>query len=96
MRIWLPLGKPKPVPKTERDQLLNQIYEANYLIPGAEDLELAQLRDLVAYIEHKVLEEKMARVQAGAALAAQMSPKQVALALKEYLKWRKRQQKKRG
>ena len=77
-------------PLTERDHLLNRIYECNYVIPGAEDLELSQLKDLTEYVEYRVAQEKMQRIMDGAALASQLPPETVKAALREYLSWRKR------
>jgi len=92
-RIWLPFNAaPKTTPKTEREDLMQRIDNCNYLIPGAEDLELSQLRDLTQYVEYKTAQEKMSRIAAGAAIAAQMSPEQVKGALREYLAWRNRKQ----
>ena len=68
-RIWLPLGHaPKCAPKTEREQLMQRLYEARYLVPGAEDLELNYLRDLVqACEEKKRKQDEVDKIKAAAA-----------------------------
>lgn len=90
-KIYLPIGRP-PVanPQTERDVLKNKLHELRYLVPDADSLDISQLRDIVQYVEQKVVKEKIARIKAGAAIAAKMSPEEVKKALNEYIKWRKR------
>ena len=93
-KIWLPLGRaPTRTPKTEREQLMQRLYEVRYLVPGAEDLELSYLRDIVQACEEKKrkqdAEDKVKAAAAGK-LLDDMDPAQRQGALKEFLKWRKR------
>jgi len=53
-------------------------------------MELAQLRDYVAYAERRTAEDKRAQVTAGAKKVASMSNEQISGAIKQYLAWRRR------
>jgi len=85
------MGRPPVLnPQTERDVLKNKLHELRYLVPDADTLDIQHLRDITQYAEHKVVAEKLARIQAGAEIAAKMSPEEVKKALKEYIQWRQR------
>ena len=94
VKVWLPLGHaPRRAPNTEREQLMQRLYEARYLVPGAEDLELNYLRDLVqACEEKKQKQDEVDKIKAVAAakMLNEMSPEQRRGALREFLAWRKR------
>ena len=94
-RLWLPMGsKPCPFPNGERDELMNRLWDAKYLVPGAKMLELSQLRDLVQYAEERNQERlnaEEAKIRAGAEIVSRMPREQVVGALKEYAAWRRKQ-----
>ena len=97
-RLWLPTGsKPHPFPSGEREELMNRLWTARYLVPGAKTLELSELRDLVQFAEGRNQERlnvEEAKVRAGAEIVSRMPKEQVVGALREYARWRRRKAKK--
>ncbi len=73
----------------ERELLINRLWKLRFAIPGAKDMELQQLRDYVAYCEARVKQDDEVQARAGAEKVAQMSPAQVAGALKEYIAYKR-------
>ena len=71
---------------------MQRLYEARYLVPGAEDLELPYLRDLVQSCEAKKRKQDAidaAKAEAGKKILDAMDPAQRKGALKEFLTWRR-------
>lgn len=90
-RIYLPMGrKPSLAPLTERDALINKLYELQYLVPDAKTLDISHLRDIVQYAEQRAVQDKIARIKAGAEIASKMDPAELKKALNDYIQWRKR------
>lgn len=92
-RVWLPTNDaPVPFPRTEHDRLRNEIHELGYYLPGAEDMDIGHLRDLVqAYREKKKIQDEE-DVKAGEAAVALMSPEQIKGAVAEYIKWKRKRE----
>ena len=89
-RLWLPVGTPPhPFPNSERDELMNRLWNARYHVPGADRLEIQQLRDYVAYAEERTRQE-LARRSRIAQPPNTMDRNQVREALKAYLAWRRK------
>jgi hypothetical protein len=95
-RIYLPMQPPVFFPQNERDQLINRLYELRYLVPDAKTLDIMHLRDIVQYAEEKAVAEKVARIKAGAEIAAKMPPEQVKAALSEFIKKRNKKLRSEG
>ena len=72
---------------------MQRLYDARYLVPGAEDLELPYLRDIVqAAEEKKRKQDEIDKIKAAAAekILNEMSPEQRKGAISEFMRWRKR------
>ncbi len=97
-RLWLPThqyARPHMAPQNEREDLLNRLWATRTLIPGAEQMELPELRDRVQAQEAKQAGghyEKRAPVRRKAPMTANEMANARG-ALKEYSAWRR---KKRG
>lgn len=94
-RLWLPLGqKPKPVPLTERDYLINRLHEARTLVPDAATMDIRQLRDITIAQEERMRnwEREQTEKQRIEALNPQpvVDVAQIKGALREYIRWRRR------
>ena len=90
-KLFLPIGadrEPYPNPLTERESLLNRLWETRTLLPGARDLDLSELKDMVEWQEKKA--EERARKEEE---KPKPSPEQVAQArgvITEFLRWRRK------
>jgi hypothetical protein len=85
-------------PQNEREDLLNRLWDTRTLIPGAEQMELSELRDRVQAQEGKMSEGYYDK-KAPAKRKAPMTAKEMADArgaLKEYSDWRRRRQQMTG
>lgn len=95
-RLWLPIGniyKPYLNPQTEREELLNRLWELRVLIPGSQDMPTGQLRDYVQWQERKANDLKAKEAKKLAAQAtSQIDPMQRRDALRDYINWRRRKQ----
>ncbi len=100
-RLFLPVGtnkKPYPFANTEREDLLNRLWETRTLMPEARTMEIAALRDYVQAQEGKQQQGHYEKV-APAKRAEPMSDKeydQAVGALREYAKWKNKRLKSMG
>jgi len=92
-RLFLPVGgrnKPYPFPQTEREELLNRLWETRTLMPEARTIEIAALRDYVQAQEEKTRQGHYEKV----APAKRDKPNEgkeyenAVEALKEFAAWR--------
>ena len=91
-KLYLPIGtKPFIQPRTEREELVNRLWNARYAVPGAKQMEIEQLRDFVDYAEGRAAEDN-AKIALEKTRTKQDIDNAVAF-LKEYQAWRN---KKRG
>lgn len=97
-RLFLPLGKPYPYPTSNREELLNRLYQTHTLMPEARTMPLEQLRDYVVMQEEKQRQGHYEKI-APAKRTEPMSDKQYEQtvgALREYLDWKNRRLKSMG
>lgn len=76
-------------PRSEREELINELYSFRTLIPNAKDMELSELRDHVQAVRHKT----MARASVESKLfvpGRKHSIEETAGALREFVSWRRR------
>ena len=92
-KIYLPIGaKPTP-PKTLREEYMHRIWDARYVLPGAEKMELVMLKDFAEFAEERYTEDlakEELKVAKGADIVDNMSREQTKGALREFLNWRAR------
>jgi hypothetical protein len=94
-RIYLPIGarsKPYPNPQTERENLLNRLWEARTVIPGAREMSVSQLKDYVQRQEFKLKEEMIVNAKKQQRIISAYEQEQARGALKEYLAWKRRKE----
>jgi len=92
-KIYLPIGYKPRVPDDKRGEYMNRIYDSNYLLPGAENMELAELADFADFAEERAAEDvakEELKVAKGSDIVDNMSREQTKGALKEFLNWRAR------
>lgn len=91
-QLILPTGiKRYPLPRNEREELLNRLYELRVLLPDAENMEVQQLRDYVQWQEYRAAERARQAAQE-IARTPRYSREEIVGALKEYFAWRRRRQ----
>lgn len=97
-RLYLPLGKanPYPNPTNERESLLSRLWEAKYIIPNPNTIEIQYLRDIVDYAEHRAREDDLANEIAATAKMSKMKDEQIKQALSEFMKWRRNKEISKG
>lgn len=52
-QLWLPIRSMLRPVQSERDELLNRLIEIRVIIPGAQEMEIQELRDLVQWQEER-------------------------------------------
>ncbi len=75
---------------------MNRIFDARYVLPGAEDMELTELKDFVQFAEERYAEDlrtEMMSILHGKEIVDKMEQEEAKGALREFLNWRA---KKRG
>ena len=87
---WLVTGAINPFPRTERDHAINELHSLGYAVPGAEDLEIQHLRDILQACREKKAAQDEADARAGEEIFTRMSPEQRKGAMKEFIAWRNR------
>ena len=90
-KIYLPIGYKPTLPDDKRGEYMNRIYDSNYLLPGAENMSLAELKDFVEFAEGRASEEaykEELEVAKGSDIVDNMSKEQTKGALREFLNWR--------
>ncbi len=96
-KLWLPThqyAKPYMSPQNEREDLLNRLWETRTLMPGAEDMELGELRDRVQAQEGKETQghyDKRFPSKRAAPMGSDERRHAVG-ALKEYAAWRRKRE----
>jgi len=92
-KIYLPIGhKPTP-PKTKREEYMHRIWDARYILPGAEKMELSLVKDFADFAEERYAEDlaiEELKVAKGKDIVDNMSREQTKGALREFLNWRAR------
>ncbi len=91
--LYLPIGsqhKPYLNPQTERENLLNRLWEARTHIPGSSNMDLSQLRDYVQRQEFKQKEEMIVNAKKQHIMMSEYEHAQSVGAIKEYLAWRRK------
>ncbi len=100
-KLWLPThqyARPHPSPSSEREDLLNRLWETRTLIVGVEDMPTEELRDRVQAQEGKMAEghyDKRFPSKRTAPMTGK-ERRQASGALGEYAKWRKRRRQAAG
>jgi len=51
-RIWLPIGNPR-LATSERDQIVLRLRELGVHVPGAQSLDISQLREILAWQQER-------------------------------------------
>ena len=90
-KIYLPIGYKPTLPDDKRGEYMNRIYDSNYLLPGAENMELALLKDFAEFAEKRYAEDlytEELKVAKGSDIVDNMSKEQTKGALREFLNWR--------
>ena len=77
---------PYPFPQTEREELMNKLYHLRVMVPGANDLEIEHLKDLVQYQEKKAADKA---AQSPLVIPTKLTADKKE-EIKELLKWRKK------
>lgn len=88
--------RPYLFPQTERENLLNRLWDARTMIPGSRTMPLSQLRDYVQRQEFKLKEEVAQKAKEVQRKVSIYEHQQTVGALKEYLAWRRKQLQKEG
>ena len=90
-RMWLPpsVNKPYDDPQNDRQYFLNKLHEINVFIPGAENMELSELKDYVEEYQGQAIEEAAAKLLAKETRSEPLSESEREV-IKEYKRWRKR------
>lgn len=99
VRLYLPIGarnEPYSYAKNEREELLNRLWHARTMIPGSGTMPISQLRDYVHRQEFKLKEELIQKTKKIQKQVSVQEHEQTIGALKEYLAWRRRKQRKEG
>lgn len=88
-RVWLPptRSKPFPNPQTERQDLINRLYDARTYLPEANVMEIEQLRDYVEEYEARYITENMEPVLKKDPKVLNQAERD---AIKEYLAWKRK------
>lgn len=100
VRLYLPMGPqstPYPFPQTERESLLNRLWDTRTLLPGSRTMEIQALRDYVQAQEAKIVEGYYGNPNP--TLPKPIDPdqhRQAVGVLKEYLAWRRRKERAAG
>lgn len=89
---WVKPGLVNPFPKTERDYVMAELRELGYAVPGADDLELSYLRDILQACRAKKTAQDEADARFGEEIFDKMDPEQRRQAMKNYLEWRRKRQ----
>ena len=95
-QVWLPTGqvhRPHLNPQSEREVLMNKLWDMRYLVPHADKLEVQQLRDIVEACERKNKDRNAQVVRDQAAALERLSKvnyAEVAEGLKEFFAWKRR------
>jgi len=84
MELWLPIRSQLRPVREERDLLLNRLVELRVLVPGAKDLELSELRDLVQWQEERKADDIKKALWRPAYRPKKLSRQQVVIGLREY------------
>ena len=90
-KIYLPIGYKPTLPEDRRGEYMNRIYDSNYILPGAEKMELAELADFADFAEERAAEDEAKeelKVAKGSDIVDNMSKEQTKGALREFLNWR--------
>lgn len=99
-RLYLPMGpqsKPYPLPQTQREDLLNRLWETRTLLPGARDMPVEALKDYVEAQECKITEGYYGNPNPKPPKPVDPDKhRQDIGALKEYLAYRRRKEKAAG
>ena len=85
---WLKPGLINPFPKTDRDHMINELHELGYLVPGAEELALSQLRDILQACREKKAKQDEADAAVGEEIFDNMDPEARRQAMKDFVVWR--------
>lgn len=84
-RIWLPIGKPRQA-VTEHGQIVLRLRELGVHVPGAHDLDISELREILCWQEEKAAKA----VKSGlVTVQPRFSKEQVRLALSDALNFNK-------
>ena len=81
-RIWLPIGKPRQG-ASERDQIVLRLRELGVHVPGAHEIDISHLREILAWQE-----ERAATVQP-ISPPPRLSREQVSQGLRDYRDFQK-------
>jgi len=81
-RIWLPLGKPRQG-ASERDQIVLRLRELGVHVPGAQSLDISQLREILHW------QEERAKSAVVAPEPPRLSREQVKQGLRDYRDFQK-------
>ena len=87
-KIYLPIGYKPTLPDDKRGEYMNRIYDSNYLLPGAENMSLAELKDFVEFAEGRASEEaykEELKVAKGSDIVDNMSKEQTKGDLREFI-----------
>lgn len=79
---------PYPFPQDEREELMNKLYHLRVMVPGANDLEIEHLRDLVQYQEKKANDKVAQELKSPLVIPTKLTVDKKE-EIKELLKWRK-------
>lgn len=92
-KIYLPIGYKPAEPKTKREEYMHRIWDSRYILPGAEKMELTELKDFVDFAEKRCREDLLKEtmeILKGKDIVDNMEKKQVKGALNEFLSWRRK------
>lgn len=80
----LPRSAFRRVVASERDELLNQLIDLNVIVPGAEEMEIQQLRDYVAWQTERKAQDVRRLLLRPAHQPKRLSREEVITGLREY------------
>ena len=92
-KIYLPIGFKPTEPKSKREEYMHRIWDARYVLPGAEKMDLTELKDFVDFAEERYQEDLLKEtmeILKGKEIVSKMEKEHVKGALNEFLDWRRR------
>jgi hypothetical protein len=85
VKLWLPLGAaPRHAVRDEREELMQRLRDIGVAVPGAAELEVQQLRDLVQWQEERAEADRRAALLRPAHRPKTLSREEVLIGLREY------------